>query len=298
MNNGDKIFCRILKIVPTGLGTTARRLPGSMTYISTYPFIPPSTLSGFLMRLIFLKVKGMLPEQLFPRQAEVPTCWKEEEILGKNRKKRKFRKPNYLYFVLPKCIIALGAYPIYPVRVHTTRRHGLKNFGKPFVSSKIRWSSGAVEDFQLMDWEYLYAQEFVGYIASRKREVLEKPIWKELENMGCKLGKEGYAYVREIGDVLELDKDAKEAIPSTLIPIDGKGELLFSADEAFQMYRYIWDKNAPDFDIEDPKEAKIKGYSNIVVALITKEIELDFYTDGKQVFIPASFFEELEKCEI
>lgn len=284
--NKDKIFCRMFKIIPTGLGTTARRLPGSMIYISTYPFIPPSTLSGFLMRLIFLRTKEKLPEQLFPCEVDVPTCWK-----GK-------RKPSYFYFVLPKCIISLGAYPIYPIRVHITRRHGLKNFGKPFASSKIRCSSGRVEDFQLMDWEYLYAKEFVGYIASRKREVLDKPIWKELENMGCKLGKEGYAYIMDISNVLELNKDTKKAVPSTLIPIDEKGELLFSADEAFQIYRYVWDKDAPDFDIENPKAAKIKGYSNMLVVSITKEIELDFYTDGKQVFIPTSFLKEFEKCEI
>ena len=52
----------MLKLVlkPTS-GLTFRRIPSSILHISTYPFLPPTTMSGFLRRLKMLEA-GHLPE--------------------------------------------------------------------------------------------------------------------------------------------------------------------------------------------------------------------------------------------
>ena len=49
-----------LVIKPTS-GLTFRRMPSSILHISTYPFLPPTTMSGFLRRLKMLEA-GHLPE--------------------------------------------------------------------------------------------------------------------------------------------------------------------------------------------------------------------------------------------
>ena len=49
-----------LEIKPTS-GLTFRRMPSSILHISTYPFLPPTTMSGFLRRLKLLEA-GHFPE--------------------------------------------------------------------------------------------------------------------------------------------------------------------------------------------------------------------------------------------
>ena len=49
-----------LDIHPTG-GLTFRRMPSAILHISTYPFLPPTTMSGWLRRLLMLSA-GHYPE--------------------------------------------------------------------------------------------------------------------------------------------------------------------------------------------------------------------------------------------
>ena len=51
------MYCLKLKIIPMA-AMTFRILPGSILNIATYPFVPPTTLSGFLRRLGMLSPLG------------------------------------------------------------------------------------------------------------------------------------------------------------------------------------------------------------------------------------------------
>src|SRR5262245_18293599 len=89
-------------IQPTA-ALTFRILPGSILDICTYPFVPPTTLSGFLRRLTMLAA-GI----------DVPGTAVDDAP----------------YSVLPPALITLGAYPFPGQRgiVHRTHRTGMKDF--------------------------------------------------------------------------------------------------------------------------------------------------------------------------
>src|SRR5262245_29318494 len=91
-----------LDIRPTA-ALTFRVLPGSILDIGTYPFVPPTTLSGFLRRLAMLAA-GI----------DVPGTAVDDAP----------------YYVLPSSVITLGAYPFPGQRgmVHRTHRKGMKDF--------------------------------------------------------------------------------------------------------------------------------------------------------------------------
>jgi hypothetical protein len=74
-----------LWIRPTS-ALTFRVLPGSIRDIATYPFVPPTTLSGWLRRLFWAR-EGLLPPD-----------WKEGNA------------PRF--YVLPRRYVPLGAYPV------------------------------------------------------------------------------------------------------------------------------------------------------------------------------------------
>ena len=115
-----------LDIRPTG-GLTFRRMPGSILHIATYPFLPPSTMSGYLRRLLML-AGGCYPNT----------------TVG-----------NAPYYVLPWPLYhVLGAYPVprRAYRVHITRRHGPKYQTKHTVFSKlvrVRPGQGGTADRQI-----------------------------------------------------------------------------------------------------------------------------------------------------
>lgn len=248
-----------LTIKPTS-GLTFRRLPSSILHISTYPFLPPTTMSGFLRRLKLLET-GHLPET-------------------------DVKNPDY--YALPPQLCPLGAYPREGrFAVHTTKRQGIRAFTHNAFSRLMRHSNSK-EVYQLHTWEYLIAEELVGYVVSEDLELLNE--LRSVENFGCKIGKEGYAFVQSMSEPIQLNLERVCRKPSTLLP----GQALVGVPcEAFPLYKYKWQKGASENSALDMLEpSQISGFVPFIAGQTDGKIELDYYTDGEN-HLPKPFVDEL-----
>ena len=239
-----------LTIKPTS-GLTFRRLPSSILHISTYPFLPPTTMSGFLRRLKLLEA-GYLPETAV-------------------------KNPNY--YALPPQLCPLGAYPLNGnFVVHTTKRQGPRAFNHSAFSQLVRYRlKNDKRNYQLHTWEYLMTEELIGYVVSEDPELLNA--LRSVDNFGCKIGKEGYAFVESMSELIELNLERVCRKPSTLLP--GRA-LVGMPCEAFPLYRYKWKKGASEniaLDVLEPSQ--ISGFVPFIAGRTDGEIELDYYTDGE-----------------
>ena len=250
-----------LIVKPTS-GLTFRRMPSSILHISTYPFLPPTTMSGFLRRLKLLEA-GHLPETAV-------------------------KNPDY--YTLPPQLCTLGAYPNRGgYHIHKTKRQGIRSFNHNAFSRIVRHQS-TKEVYQLHTWEYLFTDTLTGYVVSEDADLLSQ--LKMVENFGCKIGKEGYAFVESVYGPTELALEQTGAEPDTLLP----GTVLVGQPcEAFPMYRYAWGVGASErTNLGHPEPSSIKGFIQFVVGQVHGEIELDYYTDGT-VHLPKPFIDELKK---
>jgi hypothetical protein len=265
-----------LKIIPTA-AMTFRILPSSILNIATYPFVPPTTLSGFLRRLAMMSVGMSIPET-------------------------SINKDNPPFYTLPSRYVALGAYPSANTlrTVHKTYRKGMREFNHYSFSQLYVEKDKA--NFQLHTWEYLIAEELTGYVISESLEGLEH--FKNLESYGCKLGKEGFAVVEEVSQPIQITRETVKAIPSTIIPMESllqNGQFVGGCD-IYNLYRYKWSDNSETFSTEegflDEKRTPIEGFIPFVAAYYPKEVNstptLDYYTDGES-YIPASLVNLLKK---
>ena len=252
-----------LVIKPTS-GLTFRRMPSSILHISTYPFLPPTTMSGFLRRLKLLEA-GHLPE----------TAVKDPD-----------------YYALPPQLCTLGAYPkVNEHRIHTTKRQGIRSFNHNAFSRIVRYQS-TKEVYQLHTWEYLFTEQLIGYVVSEDEKLLGQ--LKTVENFGCKIGKEGYAFVDSVTGPVQLVLERARVKPDTLLP----GTALIGVPcEAFPLYRYAWRSGASkNTNLAQPEPSAIEGFIPFVAGEVREGIELDYYTDGK-VHLPKSFIDELWEGE-
>ena len=248
-----------LTIKPTS-GLTFRRLPSSILHIGTYPFLPPTTMSGFLRRLKMLEA-GHFPETAV-------------------------KNPDY--YALPPQLCPLGAYPRNGhFAVHTTKRQGIRAFTHNAFSRLVRYSNSK-EVYQLHTWEYLIAEDLVGYVVSENAELLNA--LRSVVNFGCKIGKEGYAFVQSISEPIELNLERVCGKPSTLLP----GQALVGVPcEAFPLYRYKWKDGASENTaLEWLQPSQVSGFVPFIAGYTDGEIELDYYTDGEN-HLPKLFVDEL-----
>jgi hypothetical protein len=250
-----------LVIKPTS-GLTFRRMPSSILHISTYPFLPPTTMSGFLRRLKLLE-GGHLPE----------TTVKDPD-----------------YYALPPQLCPLGAYPkVNEHCIHTTKRQGIRSFNHNAFSRIVRHQSRK-EVYQLHTWEYLFAEQLIGYVVSEDENLLSQ--LKTVKNFGCKIGKEGYAFVDSIYGPTQLILEKARVKPDTLLP----GPALIGVPcEAFPLYRYAWGIGASEnTNLAHPDPSAIEGFIPFVAGKVREVIELDYYTDGN-VHLPKPFIDELQE---
>ncbi len=256
------MYCLSLDIRPTG-GLTFRRLPSAILHISTYPFLPPTTMSGWLRRLLMLSV-GHYPETAV-------------------------KKPDY--FALPANYYVLGAYPAPNPRnsyqVHTTRRQGVRSFTHNAFSRVLRYANSK-EVYQLHTWEYLFVEQLTGYVMHESVEALK--FLSEVVNFGCKMGKEGYAYLKNVSDVKPLDRKIVEAKPYVLVPAQ---DLVGHPSDIYVLYRYQYKSAQPlDSDPHSFEPSNIEGFVPFQAGWPAEAIELDYYTDG-EIYLPASWTEVL-----
>lgn len=259
------MYCVKFTITPTS-AMTFRILPGSILNIATYPFVPPTTLSGFLRRVGMLSAGLPIPET-------------------------KINKDNPPFYALPTDYIALGAYP--PVSswrsVHKTYRKGNREFSHDGFS---RLFSDKKTDLQLHTWEYFITEELIGYVVSESLKGLKD--FAQLENYGCKIGKEGFAIVTDVSSPIRMETKTIKAQPSTIVPMEAllQSNNFVGSCDIYNLYRYQWQNSGndqPSFFSEQP--SNIEGFIPLVVAYYEYEYQykptLDYYTDG-EIFIPMS----------
>jgi hypothetical protein len=268
------MYCLKLTIQPTA-AMTFRILPGSILNIATYPFVPPTTLSGFLRRLGMMSVGLELPETRV-NNADPPI------------------------YVLPPRYLALGAYPTVGTwrGVHRTYRKGMGEFNHDSFSRLYRDEDKA--NFQLHTWEYFIAEELEGYVIAESLEGLDH--FQDLECYGCKCGKEGFAVVTEVSEAIALEHRTITAHPSTLLPMEAllQSEQFVGGCDVYNLYRYQWENHAQtDSDqagFLDSNPTTVDGFVPFVAAYFPKENsqlpELDYYTNG-EIHIPVSLVDLL-----
>jgi hypothetical protein len=259
-----------LVIVPTG-SLLFRRIPFATTVFPTYPFAPPTALSGFLRRLVMLANGLELPGDIAVQK-------------GSLNEQAKF-------YVLPRDYICLGAYPTTHT-THKTKRHQPWGAAATFKHVSFSMLRKGKDEFnaQIPTWEYLHTEQLVGYIVHAQREPLEK--LRGLQNWGGKLGKEGYAFIESVSEVVELQgPQRKKAIPATPVPAEVLGG---EPADFFMLYTYEWktlfQPAAESTEGIDGKGILIKPF---LAAWVRHEIELDYYTDGQDHF-PAAWIEKLK----
>jgi len=222
------VYALALSIRPTS-ALTFRILPGSILDIATYPFVPPTTLSGWLRRLWILNETGEVPGL---KEGNSPS-----------------------YYVLPRRYIPLGAYPAGEYRIHRTFRHGPRAFSHQEFSRLRRAGKGPKNsDLQLHTWEYLVAERFLGALLAPREEDLQ-PIQK-MVGLGFKLGKEGFAYLEAVEGPVGVEPEAIEGRPLGLLePSAWEGAVA----GAYQIYRFAWDEGA-DPEPGSLAPSPVRGY--------------------------------------
>ena len=269
------MYCVELTLQPTA-ALTFRILPGSILNIATYPFIPPTSLSGFLRRLTMMSAGLSIPET----------------------KVNKSKPPTYL---LPKQYVSLGAYLLKNEQqysgIHRTYRKGMREFTHDDFSKLY---SASKANFQLHTWEYLVADSLVGYVASASKEALIHI--QDVEGYGCNIGKEGYVVVLEVSEVFELTRSTISAYPSTLTPMDSliENDNAIGGCDIYNLYRYNWlpeaDQQQDDTGLLDDVPTPVDGFIPFVAAHFPRSLgtppTLDYYSNGK-THIPVDFIKTI-----
>ncbi|MEI2582051.1 hypothetical protein V5G28_025730 [Scytonema sp. PRP1] len=263
------------KIIPTA-AMTFRILPGSILNIATYPFVPPTTLSGFLRRLAMMSVGMDIPET-------------------------SINKDDPPFYTLPHRYVALGAYPSGNTlrTVHKTYRKGMREFNH-YTFSRLYVEKDKA-NFQLHTWEYFIAEEMTGYVVSESLQGLEH--FQKLKGYGCKLGKEGFAVVEDVSQPIQLRHETVAAIPSTIVPMEAllqNGQFVGGCD-IYNLYRYKWLDNSENSSSNEgflgEKRTPVEGFIPFVAAYYPKNINsaptLDYFTDG-ETYIPVSLINLLK----
>ena len=224
---------------------TLRVLPSGILDIISYPFVPPTTLSGWLRRIWMFSKGYDLPETS--------------------------AKKDSPYYVLPKEIISLGAYPKRKSYIHKTKRKGVKNF-KDTSFTKLIFDKVTGPTFQLHTWEYLTTDKLEGYITSKNKELLEQlrndlMVDNEPKPWGCKLGKEGFAYLDAISELQKLEQQNTTLEPKTLLSVDTVISQEIPVDfVVHNIYRFVWGNGGSKLDQPSP----VKGYDILPMALANK----------------------------
>ena len=250
---------------PTG-GLTFRRMPSAILHISTYPFLPPTTMSGWLRRLMIMAHSGEYPNTAI-------------------------KNPDYL--ALPPDYYVLGAYPtpFHKGYIHTTKRHGPMFQSKHAVFSRLyrnKKEEGNYEKLQLHTWEYLMVDQLCGYVLHENKTALEE--MRQLINYGCKIGKEGFAYLEDVSEVKSLHQEIVKAHSDTLLP----GETMIGKQGTlYPLYRYQYQpKLQLDSNLGELTPSAIKGFVPFWAGWAEEALELDYWTDG-EVYLPVALLEAL-----
>jgi hypothetical protein len=269
------MYCVKITLIPTA-ALTFRMLPGSILNIATYPFVPPTSLSGYLRRL------GIMHNRL-----DLPNT--------------KINKNNPFTYLLPSNYVVLGAYPSLDtlIGVHRTYRKGMREFTHDDFSKLYTEENKA--NFQLHTWEYLITERLTGYVVAESEQALENI--QNLEGYGCFIGKEGYAFLQDVSPPVKLIPQTLSAYPSTIVPIDNlllRNQVVGGCD-IYNLYRYHWLPEAVHQSEHDGfwglQPTPVDGFIPFVAAYFSElggaPPNLDVLTDDEEIFIPISLIHTL-----
>lgn len=254
-----------LRIRPTS-GLTFRRMPSAILHISTYPFLPPTTMSGWLRRLMIMAHSGEYPN----------TAVKDPD-----------------YYALSSDYYVLGAYstPFHKGRIHTTKRHGPMFQSKHAVFSRLyrnKKDEGNYEKLQLHTWEYLLVDQLHGYVLHENKMALEE--LRQLENYGCKIGKEGFAYLESVSEIKTLRRETAVTQPNTLLPGE---QMIGKQGILYPLYRYQYQaKLQLDPNLGEATPSAIEGFVPFWAGWADEAVEMHCWTDG-ELYFPVALVEAL-----
>lgn len=275
---------------------TFRHFPYSTIHIKTYPFIPPTTFSGWLERIRRLS-KG----QDIPFECTIPL--KNDESLEWIMEDRT-RLPGHIMLEWEK-FCCLGAYPENPssVVINIFNRQGPKNFehnnfgslctAVPQDESKIKQLAPKFEAiagisleeaanrynskkgaYQLLRWEFLMPIDFYGLVVAKSKDILTELL--AIQGWGLNIGKEGYVFVQQVSEIFPLRVEEIEAHPSTLVPIE---DATFASQAQYFPVYYFKPSN----------NNQTSGYYSELFALIPDKLSSTYWTNREeQIFIPNS----------
>lgn len=251
---------------------TLRVFPSGILDITTYPFIPPTTLSGWLRRVWMLAEGQDLPETSAAKDSP--------------------------YYVLPRDIISLGAYPQHTSFIHKTKRKGVKDF-KDTSFTRLIFDKKTAPTFQLHTWEYLTTDRLDAFVVCEDAARLERLHGHlnergEVLPWGCKLGKEGFAFVIKTSEVQALRREEGRLEPQTLLPVDTVVTQTDPVDFAIHnLYRFDWkdaDKDDDALDVPSP----VAGYDLLPLALACEGTDIDAsWWVGRTMQVPVALVETL-----
>lgn len=268
-----------LTIRPTG-GLTFRRMPSAILHISTYPFLPPTTMSGWLRRLFMLS-----------QGADRPTV--------DHLPATAVKKPSY--FILDHSYKVLGGYPPAPFegKIHTTKRHGPMFQSKHSVFSRLyrnKSDEGNAEKLQLHTWEYFIVDRLRGFVLHDRPEPLAR--FSAIVNYGCKIGKEGYAFLESVSEVKKLELMQGIKRPDTLVLGD---DLIGESGTLYPLYRHRYSKKGEQtLDPASNKATDVDGFIPFWGGWADDPINLSYWTDGRadgSWTLPERFVEALYATE-
>lgn len=199
-------------------------------------------------------------------------------------------------YALPPRYISLGAYLSQGCwsGVHRTYRKGMREFNHDAFSQIYQAKNTA--NFQLHTWEYLIAEKLTGYIVADTPEGLEN--FQKVKAYGCKIGKEGFAFVAETSDILELHQKTVASLPSTVAPADAllQSNQFGSGCDIYNLYHYQQPsdlrESSPEAGFLDATPSEVDGFVPFVAAYFgnarSNPPTLDYYTDDQDIYIPVS----------
>ena len=292
------MFLKAIEITPTS-ALTFRKVPMSHTTIESYTFIPPTTLSGFLYRLLCLSTGIPLPKpkrfaSSRPSLSDYYLLETREETAsirslgGYTNRSQTFVSFRMGYQHLVKGhSIADGIDIFDPTEEEVTslirqelRKGTLKEgirkeedkqklkidkYYRRAVYKSVLSGQGASaystfkkeERRQPLNWQYLIADNFTGFLVSNEDKVLEQ--LEKIKNFGMKIGKEGFAFVSRIYKTEELKKYEGDFCSNTLVPTTSE-DITFKQLNAVEI-AYYFDVSSGEFKRESfaPNGTLVEG---------------------------------------
>jgi len=146
-----------------------------------------------------------------------------------------------------------------------------------------------------------FHRKMIGFVVCASAEKLEK--LRTIQGFGCYIGKEGYAYVDKVSDVIELTEEQCPAMPSTLVPAD---DLILNSQwsggcDIYNLYRYRWQPLAydqlDDAGVWGESPTAVDGFIPFTGAYYSQSPSrypvLRYWTNQDEIFIPDSLIQLL-----